>query len=207
MTSTADGTAAGDGQGRPPAPGPLAVEAALLADALRGLGGRPAPGRRVWETLAGVAAAATAAGASASPAPSARSGKPSAASAEPARRAGSPGEDGSPGDPAQACSCHDRPCTACPVCRLVAAFADERAEVARHLTAAGGSLAAALRVLVDAVAGAVADAGVGSADRPPPTASPPGAGREARQGPRSGEPTGPRTATAPRPRVQRIDIT
>ncbi len=208
MTPAADGAGAGDDARRPPAPGPLAVEAALLVDALRGLGGPATPGRRVWETLVDVATATPAAAGGGSPPASARAGEASAPPVGESRPVGAPGADRAPGEPAQACSCHDRPpaaCAVCPVCRLVAAFAGEGPEVIRHLTAAGESLAAALRAIVDTVASAVADAG--SADPRPPTAATPGAGREAHPGPRRGEAAGTRTAPAPRPRVQRIDIT
>ncbi|WP_248837233.1 hypothetical protein [Frankia sp. AgKG'84/4] len=208
MTPTADGGAVGDAGRRPLTPGPLAVEAALLVDALRGLGGAAAPGRRVWETIVDVAFATTAATAGGSPPASERSGEASAPPAGDGRPADAAGEDRAPGEPARACSCHDRPptaCAVCPVCRLVAAFVGEGPDVIRHLTAAGESLAAALRAIVDTVASAVADAG--SADPRPPTAARPGAGREAHPDPRRGEAAGTRPAPAPRPRVQRIDIT
>jgi hypothetical protein len=161
---------------RPPPPGPLAVEAALLVEALQGLAGTES-GNRLWETVAEVA--------------------------------GGVGAAAGGGD----CAGHGRPCTSCPLCRLLAMFAGDRPEVVRHLLTAAESLVAAFRVALDTYSGTARPGTARPGTARPGTARPgtapasPGAGHTARQDPRPGAAAGTRPAPAPRPRVQRIDVT
>ncbi|SNQ46766.1 conserved exported hypothetical protein [Frankia canadensis] len=151
-------------------PGPLAVEAALLLDALRGLA---------------TAAAADPAAASAASAANPASAADPAGGPDPAGVAADPAAADSATRAARGCAGEERPCTSCPLCRLMAALSADRSEVMRHLVAAGESLVAAFRAAVEA---ATVEVPQGRGPRPP------------------GAP-GPRTTPAPRPRVQRIDVT
>ncbi len=194
---------------RPPPPGPLAVEAALLADALRGLAGTGSGGR-LWETVADSASGVAGGGAEAGAYSSADADAPAGAA-----DMGAADTDGGPD-----CVGHGRPCTSCPLCRLLAMFAGDRPEVVRHLLTAAESLTAAFRLALDAYSGNAVHSGnayPGDAHRnetharnetdPPPDPASPGAGHTTHQGPRPGAAAGTRSATAPRPRVQRIDVT
>ncbi len=210
---------------RPPPPGPLAVEAALLVDALRGLAGTESGGR-LWEAVAdvagGVGAAAGGLGVGGAGAGGGRAGGGRAGGG--GADAGAPADAGVPAGPAGAaggavCAGHGRPCTSCPLCRLLAMFAGDRPEVVRHLLTAAESLAAAFRVALEAYSGSAYSGGArpGTAhartaragDARDETAAPasPGAGRTTHQNPRPGAAAGTRSAPAPRPRVQRIDVT
>ncbi|EIV96528.1 hypothetical protein [Frankia sp. QA3] len=193
---------------RPPPPGPLAVEAALLVDALRGLTGADSGGRRLWDAVADVVGAGSA-GAGGAGAGGAGAGGAGAGGA--GAGAGAPTGADVPAGAAEAaagpvCPGHGRPCTSCPLCRLLAMFTGDRPEVVRHLLTAAESLAAAFRAALDAYSG---DARSGDArdESGAPRPASPGAGRTAHQDPRPGAAAGTRSATAPRPRVQRIDVT
>ncbi|KDA44728.1 MULTISPECIES: hypothetical protein [Frankia] len=163
-----------------PGRGSLAVEAALLADALRdwaashlppGPAGHPGP-----------AASSPAASSAAGPA------------ADDAAAMPDPQADPAPG-PAD----HTWPCAVCPLCRLLSSLAGDRPEVVGHLLAAAGSLTAAFR----AALGAGGEGAPGPATPRRRETARPASGDH----PWPGDTTGTQPATALRPRVQRIDIT
>ncbi|WP_462202466.1 hypothetical protein [Frankia sp. CcWB3] len=106
-----------------PGRGSLAVEAALLADALRD-----------W---------------AASHLPPGHPGPPASSAAGPAADDAASIPDPH-ADPAPGPADHTWPCAVCPLCRLLSSFAGDRPEVVGHLLAAAGSLTAAFRAALGA---------------------------------------------------------
>lgn len=197
-------TSAGARPDRPAPPGPLAVEAALLLDALRGLasgaGARRPPAGAGPNRPPGDQPDSAGSDAEDTVAADATGTKVGGAKVGGADTGGTDGADGGGADGgwAPSCGCAQQPCTACPVCRLAAAFTAQQPALVRHLVAAGESLSAALRVFLDTVADSLTD--------PVADVTEDACAQDTSAGD-AGYATGTRSAPAPRPRVQRIEIT